>query len=502
MTFLQIGQITIEVSVLVLVITAIKFLLKKRLTPSAGYFLWIFVALRILVPFRIGLIPNFLETFGANQIGFLQQEAFGEEADQVVTKKDEILQDPVKRTEHKEMGQSIEEPERKEAFFSGKGVYCVWLSGSLLMAAYVLWLNARLSVTLKAKRKYIGMLKPDLPLYDMEGYNCLAGVFFPAVYVDIKGLGQRKIIEDVIQHELQHYRIRDNFWQLLRIVSLVLQWHNPFVWWAYASSRRDCELACDFRVFRGMTAKERYQYGRSLLAVAEVMRAKRSAAYIATSAGDSKRFMERRIVNIMEYKRKKIALGLAAVITVFLMLLCFASFREPLGEARGETGNVEEPQVSSGDGRPEKSDGPDEPSTFYKVSWEGEVFDSDWAPAGFYESLNTLVWMAHRGGDILAEDMSEEEDVYIVESSRILEDSDEVEHDVWVRIVQEPFVPESGSIGQVAHKDYIFYKKGEDAYIGVQSPENNKLWTIIKMGDYGSWLEKEIRMYIRMTTGL
>lgn len=78
----------------------------------------------------------------------------------------------------------------------------------------------------------------------------------------------------------------------------------------------------------------------------------------------------------------------------------------------------------------------------------------------------------------------------------------EAEYDVWVRIVQEAVQPESGSIGQIAHKDYIFYRQGEDAYIGVQSTENNGLWTIIKMVGYGDWLEKEIGIYIRMTTGL
>jgi hypothetical protein len=122
--------------------------------------------------------------------------------------------------------------------------------------------------------------------------------------------------------------------------------------------------------------------------------------------------------------------------------------------------------------------------------------------AGFYDSLNTMVWMAYRGGEIIEEDLSSDAEEHIAESAKILDGSDEVEHDVWVRIVQEAVVPETGSIGQIAHKDYIFYRQDEDAYIGIQSAENNELWTIIKMNDYGDWLEKEISIYIRMTTGL
>lgn len=136
------------------------------------------------------------------------------------------------------------------------------------------------------------------------------------------------------------------------------------------------------------------------------------------------------------------------------------------------------------------------------VNRQGEVFDSTNAPGGVDKSLDTIAWMAFRGGTIISEDMPAEENAYILESNQVLKGSEEAEDNVWIRIEQEVSIPQEGSLGQVSHKDYIFYRQGEDAYVGVQSAEDTGLWTLLKMSDYGDWLEKEIEIYIRMTTGL
>ena len=138
----------------------------------------------------------------------------------------------------------------------------------------------------------------------------------------------------------------------------------------------------------------------------------------------------------------------------------------------------------------------------YWVNRQGEVFDSANAPGGVDESLDTIVWMAFRGGTIISEDMSAEENAYILESNKVLEGSEEAEDHVWIRIEQETSIPQEGSLGQVSHKDYIFYVQGEDAYVGVQSAEDTGQWKIMEMTDYGDWLRKEIDIYVRMTTGL
>lgn len=144
----------------------------------------------------------------------------------------------------------------------------------------------------------------------------------------------------------------------------------------------------------------------------------------------------------------------------------------------------------------------EEKAVSYFVSYQGELFESSYAAAGIGETLDSFAWIAFREGEVIAEDLPAEENAYIAESAEVIEGSGEAGDNVWIRCVQEAFEPEEGSLGQTAHKDYIFYRQGNDVCVGVQSVEDNGLWTILKMPDYGDWLEKEIKIQIRMTTGL
>lgn len=116
-------------------------------------------------------------------------------------------------------------------------------------------------------------------------------------------------------------------------------------------------------------------------------------------------------------------------------------------------------------------------------------------------TLKAFEWLVPRSdGECIADNLSAEENEFITESNNVLNGSEEAENKVWIRIVQNPVLPTADST--IPHKDFIFYVNGEDAYVGIQSPEDNNSWAIWKMPDYGDWLEKEINIYIRMTTGL
>ena len=184
-------------------------------------------------------------------------------------------------------------------------------------------------------------------------------------------------------------------------------------------------------------------------------------------------------------------IGLAASICMFTLLMggCAVNNENAAAEKMDDT-ILDNSEISVGEEK------------HFWVNRQGEVFDSANAPGGVDESLDTLVWIAFRGGAIISEDQTAEENTYILESNKVLDGSEEVENLVWIRIEQEASISQEGSFGQVSHKDYIFYVQDEDAYVGVQSAEDAKLWTILEMTDYGDWLGKEIDIYVRMTTGL
>lgn len=135
------------------------------------------------------------------------------------------------------------------------------------------------------------------------------------------------------------------------------------------------------------------------------------------------------------------------------------------------------------------------------VNRHGDVFNSEGDTVGIMATLKAFEWLVPRSdGECIADYLSAEENEFIAESINVLNGSEEAEDKIWIRIVQNPVLPTADST--IPHKDFIFYVVEEDAYVGIQSSEDNNSWTIWKMPDYGDWLEKEVNIYIRMTTGL
>lgn len=136
------------------------------------------------------------------------------------------------------------------------------------------------------------------------------------------------------------------------------------------------------------------------------------------------------------------------------------------------------------------------------VNRHSDVFSGDGDTVGIVATLKSFEWLVPRsnGGECIADNISAAENEFITESNNVLDGAEETGDKVWIRIVQNPVLLTAGST--IPHKDFIFYVAGEDAYVGIQSSEDNNSWAIWKMPDYGDWLEKEINIYIRMTTGL
>lgn len=332
MEFLNLLDITLETSLLIALIGSVNRLLRKRLDPNIRYALWIFVALRLLLPMRIDLaieVPD-LSAPAAQHTYNSQPESM----DMSLTAQESLINVPIKYTVTAAPPQlpltagtgTVTAGQSDTGISLKSAVQLVWVAGMVAVSVYVLASNRKLFLSFRQKRQKIEVLPGGIPLYAMPGYNCLAGILNPAIYIDPEALGNSTVAQNVISHELQHYRVRDHYWQFLRVLCLILQWHNPLMWWAYFASRRDCEMACDARVTRGMTSEERYGYGSSLLAVAEsVCLNRRQAVFCSTPMGGSKSFMRERIRGIMQYKYRY-ALGLLAVAAGIAVIGCFASF--------------------------------------------------------------------------------------------------------------------------------------------------------------------------------
>lgn len=197
----------------------------------------------------------------------------------------------------------------------------IWLIGMVVMFAVVVVSNLIFTGRLMSSRKLAGK-SGRINIYKTETVDsaCLYGVVRPAVYVN-DNAGDNEFI---INHELTHYRHRDNWWALVRMLCVCIYWFNPLVWMAAHFHKEDCELFCDEAVIRNCSANERQKYGEVLLNAAARRSGRLSDIYLLSGASSGYRKLKKRIERIAgSRKTYKSAAFVLIMIVVAVTVLAF-----------------------------------------------------------------------------------------------------------------------------------------------------------------------------------
>lgn len=346
-------------AILILVILLIRRIFWKKCSPNVIYFLWIFVAFRILIPVNI---PLEISGYPFDKIfvmdydveNELEQSNFGEE-DIVISKETEEntqIEDREEIKEHNEdkIYTNLYENDKSETPIFTKfstvmkntvhkqAVFqAIWFTGSFLFALYFFVVNRNLFKD--TKKNKIGT-EGNIEVFEVEGYNCLYGIRKPRIFLSPEIANNPVYKKYVMMHELEHHRTKDNFWLLIRTVCVTAQWFNPLVWLAYFKMREDCELACDYRVLSKLKKEEKSIYGQALLYILET---NQKTVSMASSMGREKNLIKKRIKSIFK-KRKAEAYLVPFVITCMVTVLAFV---QPIIMQETEQVQVEDEVVIS-----------------------------------------------------------------------------------------------------------------------------------------------------------
>lgn len=275
----NIVNIVLGTTILILLILLARWLFWKRCNPNILYFLWIFVALRILLPINI---PFVLQNTHLNEESFRNTPIYSyvaQENTEEVSKENDVsnyhilinkTEDDRKSVSDIEQGAIIreKEAETKTLLHTKTILIIIWSCGSIILTLYFVLVNFYTFHNIE-KRK-VGKLNHKIEIYEVAGHNCLVGVFNPQIFIAPQILKNPLYKRFVLLHEMEHYKIKDNFWLLIRTLCLIVQWFNPFVWIAYFKVQEDCELACDYRVLSCLNSSEKESYVETLLYILEL----------------------------------------------------------------------------------------------------------------------------------------------------------------------------------------------------------------------------------------
>lgn len=326
--FLKLVSMSIAASLLILVIMALRLLL-KRAPKSIICALWALVGIRLLCPFswqsHLSLVPekvasgslvsDFADSFVERDISYYE-----------VTVKDEASA-----------------PETAEDILVPV-LTAIWLLG-----AFILWLYAVLSCIRLRRRVSEGVRQSyRVWLCDRIDTPFILGIVRPRIYLP-SSLCQAQLAP-VLAHENAHLKRRDHWWKPLGYALLTLYWFNPLCWAAYILLCRDIEMACDERVIQDMNAEEIKYYAETLLACSI---SRRTIAACPLAFGEVE--VKERVKKVLHYKRPAFWLILAAVAACIAAAVCFLTNPFGTGE-EGGVSNEENPSLGSG----EEEEDPDE----------------------------------------------------------------------------------------------------------------------------------------------
>ena len=303
--FLKLLNLSISASWLVLVVLALRLVL-KRAPKWVNVLLWGMVALRLMLPFSIesalSLIPS-AETLSPEVVRF--------DPAPTITSGVTIIDNAV--------NPSLSESFAAAPLASVNPLYVwtylagwVWLIGlaAMLLYALVSYLRLRRRVSVSIP------LWENIYVCDEVPSPFILGIAKPRIYLpSALAEAQRG---SVLSHERAHLARRDHWWKPLGFALLAVYWFNPLLWLAYTLLCRDIELACDERVLRGMDAGQVKDYSSALLACSVPRRMIAACPLAFGEVG-----VGARVKNALRYKKPAFWVVAASVAVCVVVAVCF-----------------------------------------------------------------------------------------------------------------------------------------------------------------------------------
>lgn len=332
-------------SIAILLMIPVRLFGRKALGSRLICFAWLLVAIRLLCPLAL---PNPL--IHEIRSVFAQDAAIRPIAGQIQVRVGDAVDALYDHARFAGVGGSVEETLHELRDDAGNGMLSIhlmkaYLAGALLVSGWFVLSNWRFRRQLRADRiepvsgraqaQYLALcremsIRKPLPVYFVDPLPsaCLVGCVKPFIALPLAAKPQE--IENVLRHELCHYKNGDHWWCLLRLICCAVHWFNPLVWMAARMSRTDSELACDERVIRTMDEEERRGYA-GVLVLAACRRDLPGIAVMSTGMSMTGRRLKKRVLGILANHQvhKRLALGFALAASMALVG-AFATAEAPL----------------------------------------------------------------------------------------------------------------------------------------------------------------------------
>lgn len=298
--FLKIVTMSLTSSYVVLVVIALRFLLKK--TPKIfSYAMWGVVLFRLVCPFSfksvISLIPKATSTINPPIINSNIQN----NTTQFIPPSpiSGVTQNVSQNTNPIEIVMQI--------------LSILWLIGILVLIIY-----SAISY-IKLKKGLHNAQNINANIYESNEIKTpfVIGIIKPKIYLPV-GLTKEEIAY-ILKHEQTHIKRFDYIIKPIYFLAVAIHWFNPLAWISFVLMSKDMEMSCDEAVIKKLGNDIKKEYSTSLLSLAPTKKFINGSplAFGESDAGS-------RIKNVLNYKKPAfwvIALSIVVVAVIAIGLM-------------------------------------------------------------------------------------------------------------------------------------------------------------------------------------
>ncbi|MDU1567106.1 MAG: M56 family metallopeptidase [Clostridium sp.] len=335
MDYLKIVNYILETSLvgslLVVLILALRLLIKNHMKKSIVYYLWFILILKLLIPFSPESkfsIYNFVN-INTEESLILEGKNIQNQTDNkpisdisIMPNLNSLEINDKTDYEKNEDGDAVSKNLNNSITESGKNnfqfkqiLFAIWLiTFSIilikiitsyikfqmnLLREYKKYNNYDLNISIEEEIKLLSinnkLNKLKIRISNGIGSPCICGILNPKILIPLKLASNinEKEKKYIILHELCHYKRKDVFITWLSSFIKAIHWFNPIIYLALNIMRSDCEEACDEMVLSKLNNNENRDYGNAVLNVLQYVNIKSHEPGTTSMITDKKKLKER-----------------------------------------------------------------------------------------------------------------------------------------------------------------------------------------------------------------
>ncbi len=282
-------EITIGMSIIILLVLVLSRFLSNKYTSKWKYIVWLCVALRLLLPINYNNLGTLIDiTSPETKIGIsvsldrnsndntypisIYPITPNESISNVDENQSTQINSPSKEVEQEKNVSSINNEISIVDLLKNIWVIGIILFGMFYITNYLIFIFMIKKHLVKFDSLICDDVKKELNIHNKIGvFKCnlidspvLIGFFKPKILMPEIEYNDSEL-KLIFKHELTHYKRKDIWYKTVLVLANVIHWFNPFVYIMRRCADKDIEYTCDDIVTKDLNLDDKKNYSRVIL---------------------------------------------------------------------------------------------------------------------------------------------------------------------------------------------------------------------------------------------